>query len=113
MNILNTIKSNHYIIDLCYEGEIPHVEKLMDKAIETVGELHIVDKFHHYFNPQGLSLIYVLAESHISIHTWEEYNYLSIDMYTCGETSPKNTLLKFLENIKIVKCNQQIITRGV
>jgi len=107
------IKSTHIIFDFFYEGEMPHIEQLMDKAIESVGELTIVDKFHHYFNPQGLSLVYILAESHISIHTWEEYNYISIDMYTCGEVSPKNTLDKFLEKIKITKHNKQIITRGV
>lgn len=113
MTILNTIKSNHIIIDLCYEGKIPHVEILMDKAIEEVNELTVVDKFHHYFNPNGLSLIYILAESHISIHTWEEYNYLSIDMYTCGETSPENTLNKFLEKIPVTEKNIQKITRGI
>ena len=90
-----------------------NIGALMDKAIATVNELTIVDKFQHHFNPYGLSIVYILAESHISIHTWEEYNYISIDMYTCGETSPENTLNEFLKHFTIISKKKQIIERGV
>ena len=107
------IKSTHILYDFQYKGKLPNIEKLMDKAIASVGELTIVDKFHHNFNPYGLSLIYILAESHISIHTWEEYNYISIDLYTCGETSPENTLNEFLSNFTITAHKKQTIERGI
>lgn len=107
------IKSTHIIYDFQYAGDVPDIEASMDKAIARIGELTIVDKFKHNFNPYGLSLIYILAESHISIHTWEEHNYISIDMYTCGETSPENTLNEFLSNFKIIRKKKQIIERGI
>jgi len=107
------IKSNHIIVDIQYEGELPNIGKLMDSALETVNELTVVDKFSHHFNPQGVSIVYILAESHISIHTWEEHHYFSVDMYTCGDKSPNNTLQKFLENIPVKRINFQTITRGI
>jgi S-adenosylmethionine decarboxylase proenzyme len=41
--------------------------------------------FHRY-NPQGVSGVVVIAESHLSIHTWPEYGYAAVDFFTCGET---------------------------
>lgn len=107
------VESNHYLFDFTYSNGRIDVEQVMDNAIEAIGELTVVDKFRHNFKPFGLSLVYVLSESHISIHTWEEYNYMSVDMYTCGEASPKNTLDEFLKSFNIISKNLQIISRGV
>lgn len=41
----------------------------------------------HKFSPQGVSGVVVIAESHLSIHTWPELGYAAIDIYTCGETT--------------------------
>ena len=43
------------------------------------------DKFHH-FSPFGVSGVVVIAESHLAIHTWPEYRYAVVDVFTCGET---------------------------
>lgn len=108
-----SIKSTHIIYDFQYNGELIDVGAIMDAAIDTVNELTVVDKFQHNFNPYGLSIVYILAESHISIHTWEEYNYISIDMYTCGETTGENTLKEFLKSFTIKNKKKQIIERGI
>ena len=107
------IDTTHILLDFTYSGELPNLEKLMDDAILKIGEIHIVYKFKHNFNPYGLSLVYILAESHISIHTWEEYNYISVDMYTCGEVNPNNTLNEFLKGFHIKDSKKQIINRGL
>jgi len=39
----------------------------------------------HRFTPQGVSGVVVIAESHLSIHTWPEYGYAAMDIYTCGD----------------------------
>lgn len=41
----------------------------------------------HKFSPQGVSGVIVIAESHLSIHTWPETGYAAIDIYTCGDTT--------------------------
>jgi S-adenosylmethionine decarboxylase proenzyme len=45
----------------------------------------IVNSTFHTFNPFGVSGVVVIAESHLTIHTWPEYNFASLDVYTCGE----------------------------
>ena len=42
----------------------------------------------HKFDPQGVTCIAMLAESHISIHSWPEHEYAAIDIFMCGETEP-------------------------
>ena len=39
---------------------------------------------YHRFEPQGISCFLILAESHVSVHTWPQFGYASFDMYTCG-----------------------------
>ncbi|MFQ5847802.1 MAG: adenosylmethionine decarboxylase [Candidatus Methylomirabilales bacterium] len=46
----------------------------------------VVDVAFHEFKPFGVSGVVVIAESHLSIHTWPEYQYAAVDIFTCGET---------------------------
>jgi S-adenosylmethionine decarboxylase len=46
-------------------------------------EYQVLQKIEHIFDPQGFSVIYLLSESHMSIHTFPEKNYAAIDLYTC------------------------------
>ncbi|MFQ5658251.1 MAG: adenosylmethionine decarboxylase [Candidatus Methylomirabilales bacterium] len=45
----------------------------------------VVDVAFHEFSPFGVSGVVVIAESHLSIHTWPEYRYAAVDIFTCGE----------------------------
>ena len=45
----------------------------------------VLGKLEHQFTPQGCSLVYLLSESHISVHTFPEKNYIAMDIYTCRE----------------------------
>jgi len=46
-----------------------------------------IDKLSFKFNPHGLSMLYLIAESHIAIHTWPEYNLIDLEIVTCKEES--------------------------
>lgn len=46
----------------------------------------IINSVFQTFNPHGVSGVIVIAESHLAIHTWPEYGYAAIDVFTCGET---------------------------
>lgn len=46
----------------------------------------ILDESFHRFSPQGISGVVIIAESHLSIHTWPEYGYAGADIFTCGTT---------------------------
>ena len=56
----------------------------------------IVNSSFHTFNPHGVSGMIIIAESHLSIHTWPEYGYAAIDIFTCGDTIHPEIAAEFL-----------------
>ncbi len=56
----------------------------------------IVDVAFHEFTPHGVSGVVVIAESHISIHTWPEYRYAAVDIFTCGDTLMPEEAAEFI-----------------
>jgi len=67
----------------------------------------------HKFQPQGITGIVLLAESHIAIHTWPENNYVAIDIYTCGDkASPKKALEYLKKEFQPKKVEIKEIKRG-
>jgi len=55
------------------------------KAADKCGTTTLGESFHQ-FNPQGVSGVVVIAESHLVIHTWPEYGYAAVDIFTCGDS---------------------------
>ena len=83
----------HYLID--FYGVSP--DKLtnaqdmashMIKAAILAGANVLSDHFHHFGEGCGVTGVLILSESHMSIHTWPETGYASIDIYMCGDSSP-------------------------
>lgn len=66
-------------------------EKIEDVAQSIIGDLdlNVVKKLSHLFSPQGITLIYILSESHLIIHTWPESGFIHIDMVTCSLRTEK------------------------
>ncbi len=60
------------------------VEKALLKAANDSGATIISSSFHQ-FEPQGISGVVIIAESHFTIHAWPEYNYAAVDIFTCGD----------------------------
>lgn len=60
------------------------VEEVMLEAARVSGAVIIGSMFHE-FEPQGVSGVVVIQESHLTIHTWPEHAYAAIDIFTCGE----------------------------
>ena len=60
------------------------VEEIMvNAALEAGAEIREVA--FHQFSPQGVSGVVVISESHLAVHTWPEYGYAAVDVFTCGE----------------------------
>ena len=57
---------------------------LVSAAIESGAT--VLDKSFHQFAPQGVSGVVLIAESHLSLHTWPEHAYAAVDIFTCGTT---------------------------
>ena len=60
------------------------IENAMVKASEAAGATVINSTFHH-FSPFGVSGVVVIEESHLAVHTWPEYKYAALDLFTCGD----------------------------
>lgn len=61
------------------------IEQVMADAATVAGATIVTKTFHH-FSPYGVSGVVVIAESHLAIHTWPEYGYAAVDLFTCGDT---------------------------
>jgi S-adenosylmethionine decarboxylase len=84
--------------DCCAEV-INSVEKVEDALMESVriSGATIIKPVFHKFNPHGVSGVVVIAESHFSVHTWPEYGYCAVDIFTCGETIDSRKSINFLK----------------
>ncbi len=79
----------HLLIEFygCGHGilnDVGKIKNLMDEAAIVSGA-SIVESVFHRFDPHGVSGVVVIAESHLTIHTWPEYGYAAVDLFTCGE----------------------------
>lgn len=107
----------HFLVDY-YEcdakliNDLEHVRKSMLEAAKRSKATIINDNFHQ-FSPQGISGVIVIAESHISIHTWPELGYASVDVYTCSDKMDPQAAIDYLkQSFKAGRVHQQQITRG-
>ncbi|MDD4746539.1 MAG: polyamine aminopropyltransferase [Salinivirgaceae bacterium] len=66
-------------------NDVSFIEKSMVDAAVKSGATVINSTFHH-FSPYGVSGVVVIQESHLAIHTWPEYGYAAVDLFTCGDT---------------------------
>jgi S-adenosylmethionine decarboxylase proenzyme len=60
------------------------IEQAFLTAARKMGATIVASEFHQ-FNPYGISGMVIISESHLSIHTWPEYGYAAVDIFTCGE----------------------------
>ncbi len=65
-------------------GDVDGIHAMM-VAAATAAHATIMESAFHRFEPQGVSGTVILAESHLSIHTWPEKGYAAMDFYTCGD----------------------------
>ncbi|GAB5376869.1 MAG: hypothetical protein AcusKO_33310 [Acuticoccus sp.] len=82
----------HLIVDV-YGGErlddLAHIEDTLRRCVEVAGATLLHIHLHHFDENMGVSGVAVLAESHISIHSWPEHDYAALDIFMCGETTPE------------------------
>jgi len=93
----------HILIELydCREEKLRDVAYIKSVMIEAakVSNATIVDSTFHHFSPLGVSGVVVIKESHLSIHTWPEYKYAAVDIFTCGDNINPWDAFNYLETI--------------
>ncbi|MBT3401201.1 MAG: adenosylmethionine decarboxylase [Rhodospirillaceae bacterium] len=90
-----TFAGRHLLVDLWdaeHLTDIEFIEQTLRNAAEAAGATVLDVKLHQFSNSGGVSGVAILAESHISIHTWPERDFAAIDVFMCGTCNPHNSL---------------------
>ena len=85
----------HLIVDLRdaqHLDDVPYIERALVAAVEAAEATLLHVHLHHFAPNGGVSGVAVLAESHISIHTWPERGFAAIDIFMCGACDPYRSL---------------------
>ncbi len=89
------------------------LEQSLVEAATNAGAT-VVDSVFHQFNPYGISGAVIIAESHVAIHTWPEYQYAALDIFTCGnEADPDIIAGEVKEILRAERMQVSRILRGV
>uniref|UniRef100_A0A6C0D1X1 Adenosylmethionine decarboxylase n=1 Tax=viral metagenome TaxID=1070528 RepID=A0A6C0D1X1_9ZZZZ len=108
---------------ICNFKQIENIELLnsidhlkdMCKIICKTHDFSILQECEHTFSPMGCTFLFLLSESHLSVHTFPEKNYIAFDLYTCREYSDNyiytNIYYYLVEQLKAKDSTMQIIDR--
>lgn len=99
--------------DAALLNDIEYLRKVVSDIARQIGATVIKDSFYQ-FTPQGVSGVLIIAESHISIHTWPEYRFAAVDVFTCGDViDPNNAVGPFVEKLKAASSSHVEMKRGI
>ncbi|GBE05215.1 MAG TPA: adenosylmethionine decarboxylase [Nitrospirae bacterium] len=90
----------HLLVELkeCNAKILSNLKEVQDVLITAakIANATIVETAFHEFSPFGISGMVVIAESHLSIHTWPEHEYAAVDIFTCGDVLRPEKAVKYL-----------------
>lgn len=106
VHLIADLETEHFI-----DGE-EEIEKLLYAAAKKANNTPLKAVVHK-FSPHGVTGVILLAESHIAIHSWPEYKYVAVDIFTCGrKTQPKAALEYIKKKFKAHEIKVQEIKEG-
>ena len=93
--------------------DVETIGRAIEEAVVAIGATLVQSHVHRY-SPQGVTGLAVLAESHLSLHSWPEYGYLAADVFTCGTlTIPRRAVAVFEDIFAPGRIEVREIERGV
>jgi len=109
--------SRHLLVE--YSGcdtavldDLEAIKSMMQRAA-VAANTRIVASVFQPFEPQGVTGVVVIEESHLSIHTWPEYGYAAVDFFTCGDGTPEAAHAVIREALRATECEKMLIERGL
>ncbi len=87
------------------------IQQHLEAAALAMGATIIESRFHH-FSPLGVSGVIIIAESHLTIHTWPEYQYAAVDVFTCGDIDVEKGVALLEKLLQAGKTEVQLLERG-
>lgn len=104
----------HIILEV-FDWKSDDLELVKDVFIDSCGKMgaNILQIADYKFEEQGLTMIVLLSESHLSIHTYPECNYCAIDCFTCGSIDAMVGINNIINKFNLKDYKIQIINRGI
>ena len=106
----------HLLADLtgCTGLDDPaRVEAALHEAVAAAEATLLDVRLHHFGEGQGVTGVALLAESHISIHTWPEHGYAAVDIFLCGRRHDLDAALRALSSrLEATACEERRLARG-
>jgi S-adenosylmethionine decarboxylase len=106
-----------YAIDaLCTpDSPVADVGQLTQIAVSAVaaGGGHVLDASHVVFPNGAITLVLILAESHLSIHTWPEENLIALDLFSCGAIDGQRVINELVSDLRLVSASVTEVDRGL
>ena len=106
----------HYLIELvgCDAALLQRVDGVRPVFLEAVRQsgATVIAVHFHQFEPQGVTGMVFIAESHFSIHTWPESGYAAVDILTCGVMEPEKAIAHLRSAFRAQRADIRIMDRG-
>lgn len=108
---------HHILLELhdCNDAllnDVQHIKKIMRQAAHKAKATIVTEHFHH-FSPYGVSGVVIIQESHLTIHTWPEYGYAAIDVFTCNSNLALQEAVQYItDQFNAGNTTQHYVHRG-
>ena len=76
-------------------NDLDYIRDCLHNTAEQIGATVVGESFYQ-FSPHGISGVVIISESHLCIHTWPEYSYAAVDIFTCGDSVEPEQAVKIL-----------------
>ncbi len=108
---------NHLLAELfnCDEKCLNNLEWIENALLGAakISRLTVINHFFHEFSPYGISGVVIIAQSHLTIHTWPEYGYAAVDIFTCCERDVRKSIDYLKEAFSAERALVYELQRGV
>lgn len=92
--------------------DCPQIEQVLLDAAAAAGARVLGRRFHRFGPGQGITGVLLLAESHISIHTWPEHGYAAVDVFMCGDARPMVAIALIRDRLGAARSSVRECPRG-
>ena len=111
------IVGTHYILEMYDCDRLIDTEAFARLAIKEAAErgfTEVINIISHTFSPYGVTTLCLIAESHISIHTWPEHDYVACDVFTCGDkANARKACESLIGSFRPERHSMMRISRGI
>jgi S-adenosylmethionine decarboxylase len=118
----NAVVGTHLVADfhdippeqfaLLAKANYPFFERTVERAIALHNMKLITHVVHHFNDNSSFTSLFLLAESHLSFHSWPERGYIAVDVFTCGNCDTMSLLLDIAAFVKPTRMTLDVIHRG-